>query len=156
LDVHEPRAGQPLFLVDPNSKFDPTKPQALNPAAWVEPPYGTFGASAPYFNDYRWQRQPTESIAFGRMFPIGKEGKYRLQIRAEFQNVLNRLYYTLPTGSGGTFTTSVTGRANSLSGTTGLLSSGFGYVNWVNGGGYNALGTGAAPRAGQLVARFQF
>ncbi|MCU1335988.1 MAG: hypothetical protein JWO19_1569 [Bryobacterales bacterium] len=148
--------GQPLFLVDPNSKFDPTKQLVLNPAAWTEPPYGTFGASAPYFNDYRWQRQPSESIAFGRMFPIGAEGKYRFQIRVEFQNVLNRLYYTLPTGSGGTFTTVPTGRANSLSGSSGLLSSGFGYVNWVNGGGYNSLGTGPAPRAGQLVARFQF
>ena len=60
--------GQPLFLVDPNSKFDPTKQLVLNPAAWVEPPYGTFGASAPYFNDYRWQRQPAESMAFGRVF----------------------------------------------------------------------------------------
>ena len=68
--------GQPLFLVDPNSHFDPTKQLALNPKAWVEPPYGTFGASAPYFNDFRWQRQPGESFAFGRMFPIEKEGKY--------------------------------------------------------------------------------
>jgi hypothetical protein len=90
------------------------------------------------------------------MFPVGKEGKYRIQIRAEFQNVLNRLYYTLPTGSGGTFTTNPIGRSNSLSGTTGLLSSGFGYVNWFNGGAFNTLGTGPQPRAGQIVARFQF
>ena len=149
-------AGQPLFLVDPNSKFDPTKQLVLNPAAWVEPAYGTFGASTAYFNDYRWQRQPAESIAFGRLFPVGKEGKYRLQIRAEFQNIFNRLYYTLPTGSGGTFTTNPVGRSNSLSGTTGLLSSGFGYVNWFNGGAFNTLGTGPQPRAGQIVARFQF
>jgi hypothetical protein len=148
--------GQPLFLVDPNSKFDPTKQLVLNKDAWVEPAYGTFGASTAYFNDYRWQRQPTESIAFGRMFPVGREGKYRFQIRAEFQNILNRLYYTLPTGSGGTFTTNPIGRANSLSGTTGLLSSGFGYVNWFNGGAFNTLGTGPQPRAGQIVARFQF
>ena len=152
--------GQPLFLVDPNSKFDPTTQLALNPNAWVEPPYGTFGASAPYFNDFRWQRQPSESIAIGRMFPIGKEGKYRLQIRAEFQNVLNRLFYTLPSdgaGFGGATTIGTpTGHGGSLSGTTGLLSSGFGYVNWVNGGAYNSLGTGSAPRSGQIVARFQF
>src|SRR5580704_7583417 len=45
--------GQPLFLVDPNSKFDPTTQLVLNPKAWVEAPYGTFGASAPYFNDFR-------------------------------------------------------------------------------------------------------
>jgi hypothetical protein len=147
-------AGQPLFLVDPNSKFDPTKQLVLNPAAWVEPPYGTFGASPAYYNDYRWQRQPAENMSFGRTFSV-KE-KYRLSVRAEFTNIFNRLFYTLPTGSGGTFVTSITGHGNSLSGTSGLLSSGFGYVGWVNGGSYNSLGTGAAPRSGQIVARFTF
>jgi Carboxypeptidase regulatory-like domain len=146
--------GQPLFLVDPNSKFDPTKQLVLNPAAWTEPAYGTFGASPAYFNDYRWQRQPAENMSFGRTFPI-KE-RFRLSVRAEFTNIFNRLYYTLPTGSGGTFTTTPTGHGNSLSGTSGLLSSGFGYVGWVNGGAYNSLGTGAAPRSGQIVAKFQF
>jgi Carboxypeptidase regulatory-like domain len=149
-------AGQPLFLVDPNSKFDPTKQLVLNPAAWTEPAYGTFGASPAYYNDYRWQRQPAENMSFGRVFPIGKEGRYKLAVRAEFQNIFNRLFYTLPTGSGGTFTTAVTGHGNTLSGTSGLLSSGFGYVNWVNGGAYNSLGTGSAPRSGQIVARFTF
>ena len=70
--------GQPLFLVDPNSKFDPTKQLALNPDAWVEPPYGTFGASAPYFNDFRWQRQPSESIAIGRHVPHWERGQVPL------------------------------------------------------------------------------
>ena len=148
--------GQPLFLVDPNSKFDPTKQLVLNPAAWVEPAYGTFGASAAYFNDYRWQRQPSESMAFGRTFGLGKEERFRLQIRAEFQNIFNRTFYTLPTGSGATFVTTPAGHGNSLSGVTGLLSSGFGYVNWLNGGAYNSLGTGPAPRSGQIVARFTF
>jgi hypothetical protein len=148
--------GQPLFLVDPNSKFDPTKQLVLNPAAWVEPPFGTFGASAAYFNDFRWQRQPSESMAFGRTFGLGKEERFRLQIRAEFQNIFNRTFYTLPTGSGGTFVTTPAGHGNSLSGVTGLLSSGFGYVNWLNGGAYNSLGTGPAPRSGQIVARFTF
>ena len=147
-------AGQPLFLVDPNSKFDPTTTLALNPKAWVEPAYGTFGASAPYFNDFRWQRQPSESMAFGRLFDIGKEGRYKLQIRAEFQNIFNRLFYSLPSdgsafGQAPVFTTSPTGRGNSVNGTPGFLSSGFGYANWVNGG-------SALPRSGQIVARFSF
>jgi hypothetical protein len=139
--------GQPLFLVDPNSKFDPTKQLVLNPAAWTEPPYGTFGASAPYFNDYRWQRQPSESMAFGRVFAI-KE-RYKIQVRAEFQNIFNRVFYSVPSTAGATTTTSPTGHANTLSGTTGLLSSGWGYVNWLN-------GAGALPRSGQIVARFTF
>jgi hypothetical protein len=149
-------AGQPLFLVDPNSKFDPASQLVLNPAAWVEPAFGTFGASPAYFNDYRWQRQPLESMAFGRVFSIGRERGYKLSVRAEFQNIFNRVFYSIPTGSGGTFVTAITGHGNSLSGTSGLLSSGFGFVNWVNGGTYNSLGTGPAPRSGQIVARFTF
>jgi hypothetical protein len=147
--------GQPLFSVDPNSHFDPTKQLVLNPAAWTEPPYGTFGQSAPYFNDFRWQRQPAESMGFGRMFRI-KE-RMSIQVRAEFQNIFNRTFYSLPSiFTGGTTITTPTGKGNSLSGTTGLLSSGFGYVNWLNGGTYSNTGVGPAPRSGQIVARFQF
>ena len=150
--------GQPLFLVNPNSKFDPTTQLALNPNAWVEPAYGTFGASAPYFNDFRWQRQPAESMAFGRIFPIGRDGRYRFSVRVEFQNIFNRLFYSLPAdGSpfGGTFTSKATPTLNGNPG--GTLSQGFGYVNWVNGGaGDNRGGLGAQPRSGQIVAKFQF
>ena len=144
--------GQPLFLVDPNSKFDPTSQLVLNPNAFVEPAYGTFGASAPYFNDFRWQRQPSENMGFGRIFSI-KE-RYRIQIRAEFVNVFNRLFYSSPQdGAGFGLTTgsvaTPTARANSLNGVGGLLSGGYGYVNWVG-------GAGALPRSGQLIAKFQF
>jgi len=155
-------AGQPLFLVDPNSKFDPTKQLVLNPAAWAEPPYGTFGASAPYFNDFRWQRQPAESMAFGRTFRFKERASF--MIRAEFQNIFNRVFYSIPSigsglgviGAAATFTTTPTGHGNSLSGTPGLLSGGFGYVNWVNGGTFTNYGVGPQPRSGQIVARFQF
>jgi len=139
--------GQPLFLVDPNSHFDPTKQLVLNSAAWSEPAYGTFGASAPYFNDYRWQRQPAESMAFGRTFAYKERLKFF--VRAEFQNIFNRTFYSIPTTNGATTITSPTGRGNSLSGTTGLLSSGWGYVNWVQGG-------SSLPRSGQIVARITF
>jgi hypothetical protein len=144
--------GQPLFLVDPNSKFDPTSQLALNPKAWVEPPSGTFGASAPYFNDFRWQRQPSESMAFGRIFRIKERASF--QIRAEFQNIFNRLFYSTPSdgapfGVGLTTISTATGHGNFYGSTTGLLSSGYGYVNWLN-------GAGALPRSGQIVARFSF
>jgi hypothetical protein len=149
--------GQPLFLVDPNSHFDPTSKLVLNPAAWTEPAFGTFGASAPYFNDFRWQRQPAESMAIGRIFRIKERAQF--QIRAEFQNIFNRHFYQPPQDGSGfgqapVFTTSPTLKANSLSGTSGLLSGGFGYVNWLNGG---SLAQGwVSPRSGQIVARFTF
>jgi hypothetical protein len=151
-------AGVPLFNVDPNSKFDPTKTLALNPHAWVEPPTGTFGASAPYFNDFRWQRQPAESMAFGRIFRVKERAQFL--VRVEFQNIFNRVFYAIPTngapfGGVSAFVNTPPVSKNSLSDAKGnLLSSGFGYVNWVNGGiGSNG---GAQPRSGQVVARFQF
>src|SRR6202007_1374040 len=112
------------------------KQLVLNPQAWMEPPYGTFGASAVYFNDFRWQRQPAESMAFGRIFRIKERAQ--VTVRAEFQNIFNRLFYGVPANGapfGGvtTLLTSPTVRGNTLSGNAGLLSSGFGYVNWVNG-----------------------
>ena len=145
--------GQPLFLVNPNSHFDPTTQLALNPAAWTDAPQGTYGVSAPYYNDFRWQRQPAESLGFGRIFRI-KEGA-SLQIRAEFQNIFNRLFYSLPADAVGIFglpstnPATPTAHGNSLGATSGLLSGGYGYVNWVQ-------GAGATPRSGQLVARFTF
>ncbi len=147
--------GQPLFLVDPNSKFDPTQQLALNKDAWVEAPYGKFGSSAPYFNDFRWQRQPSESMAFGRSFSVGHEGRYKLTVRTEWQNIFNRLFHSTPNNGspfGRPFTSvnTPTGRTNP----GGTLSAGFGYVEWVNGG-VNNQG-GAQPRSGQVVARFTF
>jgi hypothetical protein len=145
--------GQPLFLVDPNSKFDPTQQLALNPKAWVEPPPGTFGQSAPYFNDFRWQRQPAESLAFGRTFRIKERAQF--QIRAEFQNIFNRNFHQAPADGqpfGFPFTSINTPTLHGNPG--GTLSQGFGYVNWVNGG-LTGFG-GAQPRSGQIVARFTF
>jgi hypothetical protein len=145
--------GQPLFLVNPNSHFDPTTQLVLNPNAWTDAPLGQFGASAPYYNDFRWQRQPAESLGFGRIFRIRERAS--LQIRAEFQNVFNRLFYSLPADGVGIFglpssnPATPTAHGNSLGATTGLLSGGYGFVNWVN-------GAGATPRTGQLIARFTF
>jgi hypothetical protein len=145
--------GQPLFNVDPNSHFDPTKQLALNPNAWTDAAPGQFGAAAPYYDDFRWQRQPAESLGFGRIFRIKERAS--LQIRAEFQNIFNRVFYSLPADSASFFglpannPATGTAKGNSLSGVPGLLSGGWGYVNWVN-------GAGAQPRSGQIVARFTF
>jgi hypothetical protein len=89
---------------------------------------------------------------FGRNFRMGKEGKYNLQVRAEFQNVFNRRFFSAPAvGSfGNTNPASATANANLYpNGAPGALSAGYGFVNWLN-------GAGDTPRSGQMVARFTF
>ena len=145
--------GQPLFLVNPNSHFDPTTQLALNPAAWTDAPAGQFGESSPYYNDFRWQRQPAESMGFGRIFRIREA--FSLQVRAEFTNIFNRLFYSLPADGIGLFGSSfnspatATAHGGNIGSAAGLLSGGYGFVAYEN-------GAGAQPRSGQLVARFTF
>jgi hypothetical protein len=86
----------------------------------------------------------------GRIFRV-KE-KYQIQVRAEFQNVFNRVFYAAPaTGDGtGTATGTATNNPFPVTGSTaGALSGGYGFVNAFN-------GTGTSPRTGQIVARFTF
>lgn len=137
--------GQSFFSVDPNSHFDPTKQLALNPAAFTNPGPGQFGVSAPYYDNNRWQRQPAESLSAGRVFRIRE--KYQLQIRAEFFNVFNRVFFSAPS-IGGFFTTNTT-TAPAHNNPGGALSAGYGFVNTLN-------GIGTQPRTGQLVAHFTF
>jgi len=144
--------GQPLFLVNPNSHFDPTQQLALNPNAWADAPLGQFGVSAPYYSDFRWQRQPAESMGFGRQFRI-KE-RYSLEIRAEFTNIFNRLFYSLPTDGAGFLGATNPATQPGHNNPNGTLSSGFGYSEWFNGAA--ASPEGPRPRSGQIIARFQF
>jgi len=145
--------GQPLMLKDPNCHcIDPTKDLVLNPNAWVDAPAGQFGTTAPYLNEYRWQRQPSEALSIGRLFFVSRERNVKFEVRAEFQNIFNRLYFTSPIAvKTGGFTT--TTGANPLAPTTrnnqNQLTGGYGYVNWVN-------GAGSQPRSGQVVARVTF
>jgi Carboxypeptidase regulatory-like domain/TonB dependent receptor len=91
-------AGVNPLLVDPNCKcFDPTTQLVLNPAAWTDAPGGQWGTAAPYYNNYRWQRQPSESLSLGRTFGLAKDGKIKFDVRAELFNVFNRLYLSNPT-----------------------------------------------------------
>ena len=140
--------GQPFFTQDPNCHcFDPTTTKVLNPAAWTDVGTGQYGATAPYLNNYRWQRQPAESMSFGRIFPLAREGRVNLNVRIEFQNVFNRTFLSTPTATNPTATTFFNNTF--ANGQPGALSSGFGYVNSVN-------GAGSQPRNGQIVARLQF
>ena len=144
--------GQSFFApgFNPNSHFDPTKTIVLNPNAWVEPGPAQFGVSAPYYINNRWQRQPAESLSIARNFHV-KE-RYQLQIRAEFYNVFNRVFYSPPMtgGNTGTATTPTYNNPFPVAGSTsGALDGGFGFVNTFN-------GMGTQPRSGQLVGRFTF
>src|SRR5206468_11932310 len=62
--------------------FDPNTTLVLNPAAWTDAAPGQFGTAAAYYNDYRWQRQPAESLSFGRTF---REKRRKLQGSTERQ-----------------------------------------------------------------------
>ena len=144
-------AGQPLFNFDPNCKcFDPTTQLVLNPAAWTDAPAGTFGTSAPYYNNFRWQRQPGESLSIGRTFGLAKENKVKLDVRAEFFNVFNRLFLANPAPvSASGFPPAGPNPAAPTVRAGGSLISGYGFVNTFN-------GNGSQPRTGQIVARFSF
>jgi hypothetical protein len=150
--------GVPRLLVDPNCGcFNPQTTIVLNTAAWTNPGPGQWGASAPFYNNYRWQRQPAESMSFGRNFRMGKEGRYNLELRAEFQNIFNRLFLSPPaTGSQGvpagqtaTITTVPVISNNLSTGFTNVYSAGYGYIATIN-------GVGAQPRSGQAVLRVTF
>ncbi len=136
--------GQERFtIVDPNCKcFNPQHTVALNTGAWTDAPGGTWTTSAPFYNNYRWQRQPSENMNFGRNFRV-KESM-NLFIRAEFTNIFNRLFLSPPSLANPNIpvaTTVYNGRA--------INNSGFGSIGTLNGG-------GAQPRAGQIVIRFTF
>jgi hypothetical protein len=132
--------GVPLFTADVNCHcIDPNKQFVLNPAAWTNPPVGTFGNAAAYYNDYRYQRRPTEQIGIGRTFRVME--RTTLQIRAEFFNVFNRTEMNNPTSTNSLATQTV-------SSSTGLTTAGFGWIN---------TGTLAAqPRNAQLLLRVNF
>ncbi len=152
------RTGQPLFNFDPNCHcFDPTQQIVLNPAAWVDAPAGTFGTSAPYYNNFRWQRQPAESLSLGRTFGLDKESRLKLDVRVEFFNVMNRLFLSSPSGVGQTTQPAGPNPAATVTRSGGILSSGYGVVNTFNITLPGQIpGNGSQPRTGQIVARFSF
>jgi hypothetical protein len=136
--------GVPLFTQDLNCHcFDPNATFVLNPAAWTNPPLGQFGTAAAYYNDYRYQRRPSENMSLGRNFRF-KE-RFNLQIRAEFTNIFNRTQPNNPNVSNAFATQTRSSNGNTAGG--------FGAI--MTNPGTGAF-TFAPPRQGQLVARFQF
>ena len=143
-------AGVPLFLKDLNCHcIDPTKDLVLNKDAWVNPTDGQWGSANPYYNDYRFQRRPSESMSVGRVFAF-KE-RMRLTIRMNFTNVLNRLEMSNPSGSPST--PSTTGNVQGVPACIGLnkcVTGGFGFINFASGA------TFLPARQGTLEMRFSF
>jgi hypothetical protein len=129
----------PLFTQDLNCHcFDPNTTFVLNPAAWMNPPQGQFGTAAAYYNDYRYERRPIETMSLGRMFRMKERAN--LQLRVEFVNIFNRTEVNNPTATNAL--------ATQLRTPAGQTTGGFGYINTGT--------TFAPPRQGSLVARFQF
>jgi hypothetical protein len=129
------------FLKDLNCHcIDPTKDLVLNPAAWSNPAAGQWGTAAPYYNDYRYERRPSESMSFGRVFAF-KE-RVRFTVRMNFTNVLNRTQLQNPAATTPSASTSVS--------STGLITAGYGFINYVGGS------TFLPPRQGTLEMRLSF
>jgi len=133
--------GEDLFLVEPNSSFDPFTNFLLNKSAWVSPPDGQYGTGAPYYNDYRYRRRPTENFSIGRRFPIREE--MTLSIRVELMNIFNRVRIPNP----GVDFNSNNASYPQLFNPDGTTSFGFGRID--------AKDT-TGQRTGQIVMRFQF
>jgi hypothetical protein len=162
-------AGTPFFKsgFDPNGSFDPRAYNAATPAnsgvlaggfsstgtcsvapcAWTDPVAGQWGSTAPYLEGYRWRRRPSEAVSIGRNFRMGHEGRVVFNVRAEFQNILNRHFYNAPTASNPLAPITTT----TLRGNT-FATGGYGVVNTLVVGGSN----GSAPRTGTIVARLTF
>ncbi len=131
--------GQDMYLKDlDGTDYDANRDFVLNPAAWSNPAAGQFGASLPYYDDFRYQRRPDEQLSFGRNFRL--TARTRFEIRAEFFNAFNRIQLNNPDAANPLQTQQVNAQ--------GVPTAGFGRIN-----------TGTVfgpPRSGQIVTRLSW
>jgi hypothetical protein len=126
--------------------FDPLRTNLLDPTVWENVPNFEWAADVARIPSYRGPRRPSESGNISRNFRFGKDGRFTLNVRAEFQNIFNRLL--LPASIGGA-TSAYNVRNTVQNGTPGYLSGGFG-----NFGG-NAVQYGQ-ERSGNFIGRLTF
>jgi hypothetical protein len=126
--------------------FDPEKNIVLNPNAWEVVPDGVWADQTQILPNFRRARTPNEAANVARTFRFGRESRYSLQIRVEFQNIFNRYFLPVPQISGLNFTNPTYTKASD-----GRYTSGFGTFGNLRTA--NQLGV---PRAGQFIARFSF
>jgi hypothetical protein len=90
--------------------FDPERTPLLDPTVWEAVPDLTWPGQTQQLTFFRGPRQPQESGNISRNFRFGKDGRFTLNVRAEFQNIFNRRL--LPTTiTLGNFNTGVTRNA---------------------------------------------
>ncbi len=130
--------------------FDPTKTVVLNPAAWENIPNGQFAADQSNLRFLRASRQPDENLNFSRNFRF-KE-RVTLNVRVEFNNILNRLRLPTPitvAGPGQAAINFASAPTKFTSGSNaGLYSGGFGTMNVLSGT--------SSQRTGTFVGRITF
>ena len=83
-----------------------------------------------------------ENLAVGRTFRF-REGM-SLNVRAEFQNILNRMYYNAPANSNPLAAVTTQTQRGAI-----IPTGGYGVVNTFN-------GAGSRPRQGTIVVRLSF
>ena len=140
--------GVPLYLENINCGcIDPTQQTVLNPAAWQNQAPGVPGSNIVYYNDFRGQRRPVVSAGLGKQFHIRENVSF--SVRAEFFNLFNQLL-SLPDPSTSSPQNPPTRSAN------GLLTGGFGYLNYTGISANSVSSSLPTPRTGQIVARIDF
>jgi hypothetical protein len=139
--------GVPLYLKDINCGcIDPTQETVLNPAAWQDQAAGVMGSNILYYNDFRGQRRPVISAGLGKVVRIHERMSF--SIRAEFFNLFNQLLSLSNPSTGSPQTPPTRSR--------GMLTGGFGYMNYTGIAANSVSSTLPTPRTGQIVARFEF
>jgi hypothetical protein len=139
--------GVPLFLKDPNCGcIDPTQETILNPAAWTDQATGVWGTGTVYYNDFRGQRRPAESLSLSKAFALRE--RMKVSFRAEFFNIFNRMESFPNPGTSNPATPPT--RSN------GVLTGGFGFINFTQFTSNSGNNVYPSPRTGQMVLRFEF
>jgi len=152
---------------DPNGDFDPRRYNPATPTdpnftsvlsggvqangtcnvskcAWTNPAAGQWGTTSPYLEGFRWRRAPSENFNFGRNFRLADDGRVNLNVRAEFTNILNRMYYNAPATANPLAAVTTQTQRGAI-----IPTGGYGVVNTFN-------GAGSRPRQGTIVVRLSF
>jgi hypothetical protein len=140
-------SGVPLYLKDPNCGcIDPTQETILNPAAWLNQNPGVPGSNVVYYNDFRAQRRPVISGGIGKVFRLHEAVFF--SVRAEFFNLFNMMESLA--------NPSTASPQNPVTRSNGVITGGFGYLNYTGIAGNSVSSSLPTPRTGQIVARIQF